>query len=112
MIFPISSEKAFENILYIFMVKIFNKLDLEGNLFNLRMATFERHVAYTEWGQCFPTLFSIKEKMSTPDISIQHCIGGTRRCEKRTKKREGQRQRQMRKTERERKISYFISRKS
>ena len=86
MIFPKSSEKAFENILYIFMVKIFNKLDLEGNLFNLRMATFERPVAYTERWQCFPTLFGIKEKMSTPDISIQHCIGGTRRCEKIRKK--------------------------
>ena len=49
MIFPISSEKAFGNILYLFMVKIFNKLDLEGNFFNLRMATFERPVAYTEW---------------------------------------------------------------
>ena len=47
MILPTSSEKALENILYLLMVQIFNKLDLEGNFFNLRMATFERPVAYT-----------------------------------------------------------------
>lgn len=66
------------------------------------MATFERPVAYTEWWQCFPTLFGIKEKMSTPDISIQHCIGGTSRCEKRRKKREGQTEKNETDRERER----------
>lgn len=40
--------------------------------------------------------------MSTSDISIQHCIGGTSGCEKRRKKREGQTEKNERDRERER----------
>ena len=74
------------------MVQIFNKLDLEGNFFNLRMATFERPVAYTG-DSVFPLSLGSRKRCQL--------LNGTSRCGKRRKKREGQRQRQMRDREKE-----------
>ena len=45
MIISFNAEKAFENIQHLFMMKIFNKLGVEGNFLTMINVTYEKFTA-------------------------------------------------------------------